>query len=189
MSSDSSPHCLVLDAMGVLFCAADDVAELLIPFIRSAGGEADPRVIEAAYLEASLGRIDADRILGARWVERGRRTRLLGKAPRGCRCTGVSRKRPPGRHAGVVLVERRRPMVEALARVARPRAVAGRRRHQQRRRRAQTRSPNLRAPTERQAGSRLPGCYSSTTERAMSQPPRLSAFRPFASRERRTTRA
>ncbi len=46
--------------MGVLFCAADDVAELLIPFIRSAGGETGSRVIESAYLEASLGRIDAD---------------------------------------------------------------------------------------------------------------------------------
>lgn len=58
--TDSSPRCLVLDAMGVLFSAADDVAELLIPFIRSAGGESDARVIESAYLEASLGRIDAD---------------------------------------------------------------------------------------------------------------------------------
>jgi len=46
--------------MGVLFSAADDVAELLIPFIRSAGGESDTRVIESAYLEASLGRIDVD---------------------------------------------------------------------------------------------------------------------------------
>lgn len=54
------PRCLVLDAMGVIFAAADDVAELLIPFIRSAGGEADAAAVGAAYLEASSGRIDAD---------------------------------------------------------------------------------------------------------------------------------
>jgi FMN phosphatase YigB (HAD superfamily) len=57
---DSSLRCLVLDAMGVLFATADDVAELLIPFIRSVGGERDARAIESAYLEASLGHIDAD---------------------------------------------------------------------------------------------------------------------------------
>jgi FMN phosphatase YigB (HAD superfamily) len=55
-----APRCLVLDAMGVLFAAADDVAELLIPFVRSAGGERDPRAIESAYLEASLGHLGAD---------------------------------------------------------------------------------------------------------------------------------
>jgi len=56
----SPPRCLVLDAMGVLFAAADDVAELLIPFIRSAGGETDAHAITSVYLEASLGNIDAD---------------------------------------------------------------------------------------------------------------------------------
>jgi FMN phosphatase YigB (HAD superfamily) len=56
----SLPRCLVLDAMGVLFTAADDVADLLIPFVRSAGGVSDARLIEAAYLDASLGRIDGD---------------------------------------------------------------------------------------------------------------------------------
>ena len=55
-----APRCLVLDAMGVLFAAADDVAELLIPFVRSAGGERDTRAIESAYLEASLGHLGAD---------------------------------------------------------------------------------------------------------------------------------
>ena len=58
--SVSPPNCLVLDAMGVLFAAADDVAEILIPFIRSAGGERDERTIESVYLQASLGIIDAD---------------------------------------------------------------------------------------------------------------------------------
>jgi FMN phosphatase YigB (HAD superfamily) len=64
---DFAPRCLVLDAMGVLFAAADDVAELLVPFIRSAGGESDTRAIESAYLAASLGHIDAD----AFWVQVG----------------------------------------------------------------------------------------------------------------------
>src|SRR6187551_1073033 len=57
---DAVPRCLVLDAMGVLFAAADDVAEILIPFIRSAGGESDTHTIESLYLQASLGVIDAD---------------------------------------------------------------------------------------------------------------------------------
>ncbi len=53
-------QCLVLDAMGVIFAAADDVADLLIPFVREAGGSASSKEIESAYLEASLGVIDAD---------------------------------------------------------------------------------------------------------------------------------
>ena len=60
----SAPRCLVLDAMGVLFAAADDVAEILIPFIRSAGGESDTHTIESLYLQASLGVIDADAFWG-----------------------------------------------------------------------------------------------------------------------------
>lgn len=50
--------CLVLDAMGVIFQAADDVVELLIPFVAEHGGEVD--VVQSAYLDASLGRISAD---------------------------------------------------------------------------------------------------------------------------------
>ena len=46
--------------MGVIFRAADDVAELLIPFVEHAGGITDSKAIEAAYLDASLGAIDAD---------------------------------------------------------------------------------------------------------------------------------
>jgi 2-haloacid dehalogenase len=49
----------------VLF--TDDVAEILIPFVRSAGGESDARTIESVYMQASLGIIDAD----AFWVRVG----------------------------------------------------------------------------------------------------------------------
>ena len=52
--------CLVLDAMGVIFEAADDVAELLIPFIAEKSGACDEAIIQAAYLDASLGTIDPD---------------------------------------------------------------------------------------------------------------------------------
>ena len=52
--------CLVLDAMGVLFESADDVAELLVPFIQKNGGNHSIEAIESAYTEASLGRLEAD---------------------------------------------------------------------------------------------------------------------------------
>ena len=44
---------LVVDAMGVLYESADDVAELLVPFVNENGGESDPGAIERQYLEAS----------------------------------------------------------------------------------------------------------------------------------------
>jgi putative hydrolase of the HAD superfamily len=53
-------RCLVLDAMGVLFQAADDVVELLIPFVAEHGGEEREDIVQSAYLDASLGRIAAD---------------------------------------------------------------------------------------------------------------------------------
>lgn len=46
--------------MGVVFSAADDVAELLVPFVRSRGGVQDASAIEEAYVAASLGDIHAD---------------------------------------------------------------------------------------------------------------------------------
>lgn len=52
--------CLVLDAMGVVFRAADDVAELLVPFVAEQGGSHDSAAIETAYIDASLGAIGAD---------------------------------------------------------------------------------------------------------------------------------
>ena len=54
------PACVVLDAMGVMFAAADDVEELLIPFVAAYGGVADAHRIRSAYLDASLGAIGAD---------------------------------------------------------------------------------------------------------------------------------
>jgi putative hydrolase of the HAD superfamily len=55
-------HAIVLDAMGVIFDAADDVAELLIPFIAQRDGSADHALICETYREASLGAIDADEL-------------------------------------------------------------------------------------------------------------------------------
>jgi putative hydrolase of the HAD superfamily len=52
--------CLVLDAMGVIFASADDVAELLVPFIAEHSRTGNEEIIQAAYLDASLGRIGAD---------------------------------------------------------------------------------------------------------------------------------
>lgn len=50
---------LVLDAMGVIFAVGDDVAELLVPFVKEYGGSCDDNLIATLYLEASLGRITA----------------------------------------------------------------------------------------------------------------------------------
>jgi len=51
---------LALDAMGVIYRAADDVAELLIPFVGRSGSRTTPADVEALYLAASLGQISAD---------------------------------------------------------------------------------------------------------------------------------
>jgi len=64
--------CLVLDAMGVVFSAADDVAELLIPFVRNRGGTESADVVQSAYVEASLGAITPD----AFWLRVGLRASL-----------------------------------------------------------------------------------------------------------------
>jgi len=64
--------CLVLDAMGVVFSAADDVAELLIPFVRNRGGTESADAIQSAYVEASLGAITPD----AFWLRVGLRASL-----------------------------------------------------------------------------------------------------------------
>lgn len=48
---------LVLDAMGVIYRAADDVADLLIPYLRTKGCQLTDTVIESLYQAASLGRM------------------------------------------------------------------------------------------------------------------------------------
>jgi FMN phosphatase YigB (HAD superfamily) len=53
-------RCVVLDAMGVIFSAADDVADLLIPFVCASGGIVDAEAIKSTYIDASLGVISAD---------------------------------------------------------------------------------------------------------------------------------
>jgi HAD superfamily hydrolase (TIGR01509 family) len=47
---------VVVDAMGVLYREADDVAALLVPFVRERGGIDDALAIRAHYVDASLGR-------------------------------------------------------------------------------------------------------------------------------------
>lgn len=47
---------VVLDAMGVIYAAQDDVAELLIPYARSLGCTLNSREIEDLYLHCSLGK-------------------------------------------------------------------------------------------------------------------------------------
>ena len=52
---------LILDAMGVLYEAGDDVAELLVPFVGKHGRAAlSAQEIDREYVEASLGRMGTD---------------------------------------------------------------------------------------------------------------------------------
>jgi HAD superfamily hydrolase (TIGR01509 family) len=52
---------LILDAMGVLYEAGDDVAELLVPFVgRHGRADLSAEAIDRAYVEASLGRMATD---------------------------------------------------------------------------------------------------------------------------------
>jgi putative hydrolase of the HAD superfamily len=46
---------LIIDAFGVLYRPADDVAECLIPFVRQHGGSIDAEYIKMEYRRASLG--------------------------------------------------------------------------------------------------------------------------------------
>lgn len=54
-SNTAAVECIILDAMGVIYQAADDVAELLIPFLRSKGCELSDEEIKNLYTECSLG--------------------------------------------------------------------------------------------------------------------------------------
>jgi HAD superfamily hydrolase (TIGR01509 family) len=52
---------LILDAMGVLYEAGDDVAELLVPFVGKHGrSDLSADAVDRDYVEASLGRMDAE---------------------------------------------------------------------------------------------------------------------------------
>ena len=51
---------IVLDAMGVIYRARDDVAELLVPFVEQQGSGAGAGEVAALYEQASLGRLEAD---------------------------------------------------------------------------------------------------------------------------------
>ena len=51
---------IVLDAMGVIYRAQDDVAELLVPFVARQGSRAGARTVTALYEQASLGHLEAD---------------------------------------------------------------------------------------------------------------------------------
>ncbi|MEM7020916.1 MAG: HAD-IA family hydrolase [Pseudomonadota bacterium] len=53
--------CLVLDAMGVIYHSADDVGELLIPFIQENGGTSNEARIKGYYHQASLGQLSVDK--------------------------------------------------------------------------------------------------------------------------------
>lgn len=51
---------VVLDAMGVIFQAKDDVAELLLPFVKRYNDSIDEQDLYARYEQASLGHINVD---------------------------------------------------------------------------------------------------------------------------------
>jgi len=51
---------LVLDAMGVIFASADDVVELLQPFIAQRGGRSDSDHVNDLYTQASLDQLTPD---------------------------------------------------------------------------------------------------------------------------------
>lgn len=61
MPEAASPVVL-LDAMGVLYKAGDDVAELLVPFIQARNPTAKTEEIERVYISASLGEIPAQQL-------------------------------------------------------------------------------------------------------------------------------
>jgi HAD superfamily hydrolase (TIGR01549 family) len=53
------PKIIILDAMGVIYSAKDDVQELLIPFVAEKGGIKDTSKIKEFYRSASLGQMPA----------------------------------------------------------------------------------------------------------------------------------
>ena len=55
-----SRRVVVLDAMGVMYQAQDDVAEILVPFIRQHRPSVAAEDVAVRYREASLGQLDPD---------------------------------------------------------------------------------------------------------------------------------
>lgn len=70
---EMSGDILILDAMGVLYQAGDDVAELLVPFVHAHGTPGlTAEAIEQAYVAASLGKIGAADFWHCMGVDAGR---------------------------------------------------------------------------------------------------------------------
>lgn len=63
---------VLIDAMGVLYEAEDDVAELLIPFVRGRSDGVSPEVIGRLYRSASVGRLTAEEFWRQCGLERER---------------------------------------------------------------------------------------------------------------------
>ena len=101
-----------------IFAAADDVAELLIPFIRSAGGVSDVTLIECRVSRGRAWATSTRMRFGAASRLSPDSSRYLSqhRLAAGALDFLVGARRASAR---LVLVERRRTMVETLARVAR----------------------------------------------------------------------
>ena len=63
---------IIFDVMGVIFTVGDDVAGLLIPYIRSLKPDIDAEEIKSRYLEASLGRVSSHEFWTAMGFELGK---------------------------------------------------------------------------------------------------------------------
>jgi FMN phosphatase YigB (HAD superfamily) len=70
---------LALDAMGVIYEAGDDVAELLVPFVKEHRGLSDPDAIHSTYLQASVGRLSATEFWTAIGLSEGLEDKYLSR--------------------------------------------------------------------------------------------------------------
>lgn len=86
---------LVLDAMGVIYEAADDVAELLMPFIAEKGGREDPDKIKSLYVRASLGEMETDEFWAALGLPPAVEDEYLARHRLRARLLGFLRHPPP----------------------------------------------------------------------------------------------
>ncbi len=67
-SRSGAPQLVILDAMGVIYRNADDVEELLIPFVQDHGG-VGPDEVRALYQRASLGELSSAELWEAAGLE------------------------------------------------------------------------------------------------------------------------